>query len=1046
MLSIMALILGGVSVSRMPVDLFPQISIPMIQVATFYNGASPQDVERSITYPIEKAVSSVADVEHVQSTSKQGLSLVQVWFNYDANLDEGELEVIEHVQSILNALPPGVQQPFVVKLDISSIPVCSVTVAGRPGAQVDERRLYDVAYNTIEPQLEHLPHVASAAVNGGKVRQINVLVDRDKLAAIGAGLGDVTRAVNSSNFLLPSGDLKAGDRDYNLFTNTQFRDIPPISDVVVKTTPQGAVVHVGDVAQVEDGSQDQTSIVRVNGQRGVFLMVLKQPNANTIEVVDAVRAALGNLTGVPDDIVTNLTFDQSTYIRESLASLRREALVGALLAVIVILAFIRSVRATLIISVAIPLSIVSTFALLYFFGQTLNIFTLGGLALGIGRLVDDSIVELENIQRHLTMGSERTQAALDAAQEVAMPILASTITTVIVFLPVVFLNGLPKLLFMPLALTITFALFMSFLVSRTVTPLLCIYVLRPEHAHDPRSPRWSERQLARAHRAVEWLDDFYERTLAGVLRRRRTVILSIVGLFFGSLVLGHFIGSEFFPATDESQFQMTVKLPVGTRAEETEQLCHQIEDKIRGALPPETVTAVLDNIGIPQGRSALFSQNSGPHAATIQVYLAPPAARPGMTDLDALAKVRTALTGQFPGVSIFFIPGGLMTRIVNFGSPSAIDVEVTGYDLATARALSRQVRDIVAQTPGTADVQISREENYPELDVDVDREKSGVLGFTEQQVANDVLTAMSGDTNTPSIYTDPTSGNEYYIIVRLDQPFRQRVEDLANLLLTPPTAHAPVPLSTIAAVTRSAGPVQIDRKYQQRIVHVTANAVGRDLGSISADLDKALSSLPQTPGFNLHLGGQTETQRAAFLSLLFAAVLALALVYMVMASQFRSLLDPLIIMFSVPLGITGVLLMLFLTNTTLSVNSFMGIIMMVGIVVSNGVLLVDFIRVLRERGVALEEAVRQAGRTRLRPILMTTLATVLGLIPMALGMGEGSESNEPLARAVIGGLMVSTFLTLLLVPAVYVAFEQRSEKRRLAKTQPAPVSEPAPTD
>jgi CzcA family heavy metal efflux pump len=1031
MISLGVLVLGATSLSRLPVDLFPSISPPLVQVATFYPGASPTDIEKTITYPIEKAVSSVSDVDHVESTSKQGVSVVRVWFNWGSNLDIGEIEIIERLQQILNTLPPGVQQPFVVKIDLSNIPVCIVT-ATSTSKTIDERELRDLAYNVIEPQIEHLPHIASADVSGGRVREITVELDREALKSRGLGVQDVVRSVAASNLLLPSGSLRTDKRHYNLFTNTQFTDTRPMNDIVLKTAPNGAAVHIRDVGRVIDGAQDQTDAVRIltrtdnklEGGRGVQMRVLKQPSANTVEVVDHIKAALPKLRGIPETVKLGVFFDQSTYIRASITSLEHEALFGSLLAVIVILMFLRSVRSTLIIAVAIPLSIVATFILMFFLGQSLNVFTLGGLALGVGRLVDDSIVELENIQRHLNLGKPRLQAALDAAQEVAMPIFVSTITTIVVFFPVVFLIGIPKLLFIPLTLTIAFALICSFFVSRTVTPILCVKILRPETGHD--TSTWWGRFQSFSERWVEALDHRYEKILEWALAHRPWVIATTLVAFGLSCVLVTTIGRDFFPDTDESQFTVFIKEPVGTRMEVTEKSAILVEKTIREAVGDDNIQTIVTSTGIPSGRSALFTANTGPHSAQIQVNLVSPDRRK-LTDVALMEKVRKlAFDGRFAGARVYFFAGGIVKRILNFGTQAPIDVEVIGYDLKDAREFSTKVALAMRNIDGLTDVQVAREENYPELDVLVDREKAARLGFAENEIANTVLTSMSGDTNTPSVFTDPVTGNEYFIIVRLADRWRSEVKDLSEVYLPSRTAGEPVALSTIAQIQRSSGPVQIDRKYQQRVVDVFANVLGRDLGSVTDEIESKLGSLQAPAGFSIHLGGQSQTQKEAFKGLSFAAVLALMLVYMVMAAQFRSLIDPLIIMFSVPMGLIGVFLSLKLTNTSLSVNSFMGIIMMVGIVVSNGVLLIDYTRVLRDGGAPLHEAVVRAGRTRLRPILMTTLATVLGLFPMAAGIGVGSEANVPLARAVIGGLIVSTALTLLLIPSLYVSIEGRN--------------------
>ncbi len=1014
MLSLAITVLGIVSLQRLPVDLFPHINLPIVQVGTIYKGAGVKDIEKSITYPIEKAVSSVSDVEHVESRSKQGISVVQVWFNWGANIDAGEVEVIQKIQGIMSALPTGVQQPFVVKFDLSNIPVLLVTLSGEG---YDEKQLYDIAYNTVEPQLEHLPHVASASVEGGKIRQITIDLDRDQIQAKAISIQNVVDAVADANLILASGNLKTGALDYNVFTNNQFDIVKPMEDIVVKTV--GSIpIHLKDIGRLSDSYQTQTSVVRKNGEKAVYLRINKQPGTNTIEVVDGVKQALPNLLNLPKGILMGTFFDQSVYIRQSITALTHEALQGSVLAFLVILIFLQSFTSTFIISLAIPLSILMTFIFMYFGDQTLNVFTLGGLALAVGRLVDDSIVELENINRHLAMGKTRKQAALDAAREVAMPILASTVTTIVVFFPVVFLVGAAKLLFVPLTLTISLALAASFWVSRTVTPLLSAKLLRP-HQEQRRG-----RLAAMGATFFDHIDDLYHSLLGWALRHRRTVIVGTVVVFAGSLLLVPVIGSEFFPVTDESQFRMVVKAPVGTRVEETDRLVERIEAAVKAAVPPGYLKATITSTGLPSTTSSIYSPNTGPHSANLQVELSTPEERDQSTE-EVVADLRAKILPQFPGVAIYFDPGGIVKRILNFGSAAPVDVEMMGYDLRAARDLTQQVRGAMGNMQGMADIQVSREEDYPELDVVVDREKAALFGLSERQIANAVLFSLSSNVSSnPSLFTDPISGNEYNIVAQLAEPFRNDPTDLENLFIR--SDHtAPILLKSVATVQRGSGPVELDRKYQQRIVHVTANPAGRDLGSISEELEHHFGELKVPPGFELRLGGQTKQQREAFQSLRFSMAVALMLVYMVLASQFRSLLDPLIIMFSVPLGLTGVLWALFLTRTTLSTTSFMGVIMMVGIVVSNGVLLVDYTNVLRRGGMALHEAVVTAGRTRLRPILMTTLTTIFGLMPMALGWAVGSETNAPLARAVLGGLSVSTLLTLLFIPTLYTIIEER---------------------
>src|SRR5579875_1456609 len=1088
MVSLAVVILGATSAARMSVDLFPNISLPVLIVGTIYEGASPEDVEKTVTYQVEKAVASVSNVDHVQSYSKEGLSIVQVWLRWGANIESGMVEVTQHIQQILNILPAGVQQPFVIKFDVSNLPVCDVTVSG---AGLDERRLYDLAYNQIAPQLEQLPGVATATVNGGKIRQITVFLDRERLRARGLSILDVVNAIGNSNLIQPSGWIRIGERQYNIFSNAQFRLVSSIGKVVVATVG-GVPVHVADLGRVVDGAEEQTNIVRVNGRRAVYLAVNKQPGANTVDVVDAVRERLKHLVGIPRSVRLDLTFDQSVYIRDAIRNLEHEALEGAILAFVVILVFIQSLAGTLIVSVAIPLSIVATFLLLYFSGQAINVFTLGGLALGVGRLVDDAIVELENISRHFTAGEQGTAGVLAAAQEVAMPILASTVTTIVVFLPIIFITGVSQLLFIPMALAISYSLTASFLVSRTATPLLCLKYLGPERERDPHSRNPVERLAATVQALLRRLERGYQRALEAALNYPTATVVAVALLFVLSLGLVPFIGTEFFPSSDESHFEVTVRAPVGSRIEYTEQLVQRLEDAIKRELPPGTLKMMLSNIGLlttagkVNAQAAVYSPNTGPHSAFIDVELVPRDKRDFSTT-EIVDRLRNRLIAAFPEAQLYIRPTGTVESVLNFGSEAPIDVEVLGYDLAKARSIAEAVAEVMRTTPGLASVRIAREPDFPKFNIAIDRVKAALMGVNERDAANAILYSLNGNTLNPPVFTDPVSGNEYNIIVQLRPEDRSHISDLGEIFLVnrglqpfasvsgqpaslnlitsgvpgagqngggelpgggeqPPPAPlglvnasagassspAPnqvVPIRNIARITPGAGPLEIDRKYLQRVIDVTASPAGRDLGSLAAELRARLDQIPLPPGFGLRIAGQVAQQQSAFGSLYFACILALLLVYMVMASQFQSLLDPFIIMFTVPFGMMGVIWALYLTGTTFSTSSFMGVIMMAGIVVSNGVLLIDYTNLLRRRGLPAREALMKAASTRLRPILMTTVATLVGLLPMALGLGVGSESNAPLARAVIGGLSVSTLLTLFFVPAFYELIERNFPRR-----------------
>lgn len=1021
MSSLAVLVLGIVSFFQLPIDMLPDIQIPSVTAITYFSGAGPKDMEQSVTVPIERAVSSTSDIDYIQSSTREGVSQVRIYFNWDANTDVGLIDVIQKINRAMNQLPDGVSQPLVLKFDITNMPVITIALS----SDMDQRDLYDLAYNIIEPQLEHIPGVAFAQVVGGRIREIHVTLNRNRIEAADLSVQQVIQAIQSSNLILPSGELKSGVMDYSLKTESQFNVVEPMGDIIIKTV-NNVPIKVRDVARIEDSFQEQTQIIRTNGSHGVILRVQKTPGANTVDVVNRIIEALKNLKDVPSSVKTTTAFDQSEYIRESISGLLREGALGALLATFVIILFLRNSRSTIIIFIAIPLSILVTFIFFRFSNTSLNIMTLGGLALGVGRLVDDSIVELENISRHYTLmkrdNVSKLQATLDAALEVASPIFVSTLTTVIVFLPVVFLTGITKLLFIPLVITITVALFASFFVSRTVTPLLCYKALSGEREVDPNSKKFADRLQIKTKKFFDGLDNVYESTLRMCLRNKKKIILGIVAFSAASFILFKFIGTEFFPDADENQFTVNIKLPVGTRIELTEKFVEKVENLIRENIPE--LNTVISDMGVPGSRSgSLFGRNSGSHNANVQVSLVPVSERKRDV-FEIMNDVRPKLL-SLPGAEIFISPGGFLRFLLNFGSSAPIDVMILGYDLETSDKLAQKVFDIVKSVPGTTDVRNSRDANLPEVRISVDRVKAGSLGISVAQIANTITTGMSG--SVASLFSDPKTGNQYNILVRMAEDYRQNIDDINKLTVVTNSGQV-VPLGNLIEINITKSPVQIDRKYSQRLVSITSNVTGRDLGSVADEIRQKLNEIEIPPGFTVQLSGNVEQQSKTFSSLFLAFGLAIVLVYMVMASQFQSLVDPFIIMFSVPLGMVGVVWMLFLTNTTLSVTSFEGIIVMVGIVVSNGILLIDYTNRLRKKGIELHDAVVKGGKTRLRPILMTTAATILGLIPMAIGIG-GESSQAPLAIAVIGGLTASTFLTLIFVPTLYTLFEEKFKRK-----------------
>jgi CzcA family heavy metal efflux pump len=1022
MASLAVIVLGVTSAKRLPVDLFPNVSVPVIVIGTMYPGATPEIVEQTVSYPVERAVAQSSNVWYIESVSRYGFSSVTVWFRWGANVNAAQLEVAEMVKGVTETLPPGVWQPIVMRFDISRLPLATIAMEG---SVQDERTLYDLAYNTIGPQLSGIPGIANTRQLGGLVREVVVELNPDLMRERGISILDVENAVRANHLVSPAGNLRMGSFDYQVFTNSLYRKVSGMDDIVVKTAKQ-VPIRVKDVGQVVDGAQIRLESAHVNGKRSVYIDVFKVPGSNTVEAVQALRAAMPKLEGLPAELKLSLTFDQAVYVENALSSLEHELITGGLLALVVILLFLGSLRATLIVSTSLPLSIAAAFVMLFLFSHTLNVFTLGGLALSVGILVDDAIVVLENIHRHLELGKRKLDASLDGTREVALPVLSATVTTCIIFMPLTFLTGVSKYLFTPLAFTATAAIAASYLMSMTVVPAMARRLL--SEAHPDKKPGVFARFGGAVRSVFGAVEGWYERRLQGAIRFRWAVILGILGMFGASLLLVPLLGTEFFPESDESQFTVRVRAPVGTRVEDTEKLVFKMEKIIEEMIPASERTAMLSNIGTGAGLwQTLVPVNTGPHSAVLRVELVSPDRRK-LSSVDYQNLVRARLQKDFPGVRVAIRPGGIVADVLTFGTLAPIDIEIRGFDMDALRSVQDKVIAILNSVSGLTDIFVNREFDYPQFNVVVDRVHAGVAGVTMAEVGASMRSSLYGNYLKPPIYFDPDTGNPYFIITRLAYRHRQKRDDLGEIFVI--KNGKPIFLKGIAEITRGSGSPQIDRRGQQRVIDVLANPVGRDLGSISAEVEGKLAKMDVPPGTTVKMRGEVEEQRESFKGLLFASALALVLVYMVLAMQYKSLLHPLITMFTVPLGFTGVFVMLYLTQTTISTTSFMGMIMMVGIVVRNGVLLISYANDLRAEGVPLREATIRACKARLRPILMTAIATILGLVPMALAWGVGSESNAPLARAVIGGLAVSTFLTLFLVPALYTLLEERFGKSR----------------
>jgi CzcA family heavy metal efflux pump len=1013
MFSLAIVVLATLSASRLPIDMFPDLNIPCIQINTNYPGASPEEIERSITHPLEQAVSRVAGITRVQSTSLVGKSQIQVWFKWGTSLDASLVQVISNVQRSMRALPPNVEPPAISQFDVSNFPVMQI---GVDAPAMSPMEISELAEYVLSPQLERLPGVSDVEVRGATIRQINVNCDPQKLQARGISLQDVQTALRLNNQLIPSGVLRNARLDYQLEVPTLLQGVDDIAQVII-TTRNGVPIKVRDVARVVDGSAERTEIYRVNGKDTVTLWVLMQPMGNLVELSNAVQAAIPKLAGLPEGAQLNTIFDQSMAIRTAVRGLIHEGLSGAVLVAVVVLLFLRNWTSVVIICVGIPLAVAAALVCLYFNGQTLNIFTLGGLTLALGRLVDDAIVVRENITRHLEKADVTvTEAVKRATAEVGMPVLASTLTTIAVFFPVVFMEGISQKLFVPLSLTIIFSMIASYLVSMTIDPVLSIAWIRRDAEHRPgRLSQFLERALVAT-------EELYESFLRLSLRHSWAVVLVLSLSLLSAAMLARRIPTEFFPEGDENSVTVQINTQLGTSVPATAEVCRKIGQMLEKELHPDELVAVLSSAGNPSNQGRLF------------VRLTPFAER--KRGVAAISQgLRKALVDKIPGVRVIVNSGGRSKRVLTFGAQAPIDIQILGYDQEVGSRLAAEVERKLKNLPGATDVQVIPSGQVPSFHVKIDRERVALLNLNPSQVANTLNMALAGGGTAVNRFVDPETGNEFNLLTQLEEVYRTHPEDLGSVPIgalfsnlnarqgSGAQASTPLLLRNVASITLGAAPLQIQRKNQVRVIDVTANN-SVPLGQVSEAARQMLSEMDFPDGFSWYLAGQTEQQAGAFSSMMLTGGLAMLLIYMIMACQFGTLWEPLVIMLTVPLGLIGVCWAQLVTGTAFSVMSFMGVIMMTGIVVSNGILLVEFAKTLQHRGLAPLDAVVTAGRTRLRPIVMTALATVVGMIPMATGWGGGSDTNQPLARAVIGGLTVSTGLTLLVIPLFYLWMSQ----------------------
>jgi HAE1 family hydrophobic/amphiphilic exporter-1 len=1025
-LCLVTCVVGVTSLLRLPVDLFPAIRIPVVVVATFYSGMPPEQIENSITGRFERFFTLASGIDRIESRSLPGVSLIKIYFQPGSDPDTAVSTIANLATANLRRLPPGTLPPVVLKFDASSLPVCLITLKGEG---MTETQLRDTGQYAVRNQVANVPGASVPQPFGGKYRQIMVYVDPLKLEANQLSVMDVVRSVNDSNLILPAGDVRIGPLNYNIYANSQLRDVADVNRLPLKTVGKTSVM-VGDIGEAKDASQIQNNIVRVDGQRSVYLPVLKQGgDANTIAVVDGIKGALKNLLDVPESLVSKVVFDQSIFVRNAITNLIHEGAIGLVLTGALILIFLGSMRATVAVFLSIPLSTLATFIALALSDNTVNSMILGGLALAFSRLIDNSVVVLENIFRHIELGESPAVAAEKGGQEMALPVLAATLTTVVVFFPVTFLYGVSRFLFTALALSVMLSLFASYVVALTVVPLFCAKLIKGHKPdHDPSEGggfnHWFN---VKFHNML----NSYERVLGWSLLRPAATVFGILAIFVLSLGVYPLMGVAYFPRTDPGQFVINLKTPTGTRVDITELYVKQVEDIIREEVAKDELGVIVANIGVQPGFSSIYTSNSGHHTATLQVSLN---AKHKVGSYDYMDRIRRRVRNELPQLTAYFQSGGLVDAVLNLGLPAPIDIQVSGSDLQLAHRTASEIARKVRELPGVSDVLVPQDIDQPALQLEVDRARAAELGLTSKEVVQNVITALtSGAMIAPSYFVDPRNGNDYLLTVQYPEGYVKNLADLQAIPIRSPLQAKPTRLDAVSRIHNSYAPTEVNHYQLRRVINVYVAPAKEDLGEVVKGVERVLAETEIPTGLRVTLRGMVQGMNSSFKSFGLGLILSVLLVYLILVAQFQSWMDPLLILLAVPTGLTGVMLLLYFTGTTLNVMSLMGIVMMVGIVVSNSILIVEFTHRLCGEGKPVREAVALACRVRLRPVLMTSLATLIGLMPMALKLGTGSEAYAPLALAIIGGLAVSVVLTVFIVPAAYLLVYGRKE-RALATT------------
>jgi CzcA family heavy metal efflux pump len=1023
-LALVILIAGVRACIYTPADIFPNINIPVISIAYQYTGLGPEDIEGRLTTPFEKVLTTLVDnIEHIESTSFNGSSTVKVYLQPGASVDTANAQVVAATGLATRLLPPGVQPPEILNFSASSVPVVQIGLSG-----MSEQALADLALNTIRTPLITVPGAVIPYPYGGKPRQVMINLDPTLMQSKGVSPTDVLAAVNEQNLILPSGTAKIGSDEYDVRMNVSPTVSADLADIPIKQVGR-TIIYLRDVATVSDGFQVQSNVVRQNGHRGVLISVLKAGSASTLDVVSQVRAALPHIAAlVPPQLKMTPLADQSIFVRGAIEGVVREAVIAACLTALMILLFLGSWRSTLIIAVSIPLSILSSIAILSFLHETINIMTLGGLALAVGILVDDATVTIENIERFLEEGHPLYEAILQGAAEIAVPALVSTLCICMVFLPMFMLPGLPGFLFTPLAEAVVFAMLASYLLSRTLVPTLAMYLLKANEKSAPRTSLFGRAQQS-FDRGFERVRGGYRGMLTRLVAARVVFLPVFLLLVLAVFLLVPFLGQDFFPSTDSGQMLLHVRGKTGLRIEETARLCDLVEDAIRREVPANQLDTIIDNIGLPYSPYNEMHMSSGTIGAADADILVSLKEGHGPT-ANFIRDLRRDLPRAFPGTTFSFLPADIVTQILNFGLPSPIDVQFEGADVKTSHALADQMLEKLRQVPGLVDLRVQQPLDYPTLEVAVDRTKALEGGFTEQNVANSVLNTLSGSEQiTPMFFLNPKNGVDYNLVAQTPQYRMQSLQDLQNIPISTPTHTTPEILGDVASMHRGEEEAVVNHYNIRRVIDIYGATQDRDLGGVARDVQRIVDAqakdLPR--GTFIHIRGQVATMRDSYEDLLIGLVVAIVLIYLLIVVNFQSWLDPFIIITALPAALAGIVLFLFFTHTTLSVPALMGAIMCMGVATANSILVVTFAKQrLHEHGDAVRAAI-DAGATRFRPVLMTALAMIIGMVPMALGLGEGGEQNAPLGRAVIGGLIFATIATLLFVPAVFSLLHRKTQ-------------------